>query len=406
VVESVFAGVVKCRDWGDAVWGVKLADLANPALDSELISKMLRDPEARRKAVLSLSANPQCRPSERTHVQPDEQHFYGVVLCKHGDFDKPDVLAAITSTLHDADAELQHDAIWNLCARGDVPASLVAFLDKKANFFQYQRLAESPQHMTYVANGGTDHCSLRDLVSNGRLKLSPALSAARVSAIYGMFDEETRGIMNDAEWEQARVAAHPNATRFLAETALVNPDITKRLIIAAQGTNSPHEGLFLENAKEMTPNEHVGLRNPDPAMLLRHFYDDCEFSGAIDVLSHPKFPWNQCDVNDVLWSLPEDERESAAAAAFLSGVRDIKYDCVFPVATLFSPTASSVALNNLIEVHSDVAKFAACHPNGGDISIAGSDGDIVEYFRAKFQAPMLAGRLSGAGKSSCEQLVL
>ena len=62
---------------------------------------------------------------------------------------------------------------------------------------------------------------------------------------------------------------------------------------------------------------------------------------------------------------------------------------------LFSPKLSARRLEKIADEHPDIAPVAACHPNGGDISINDAIlADGVRQFNRHFHIPSLEGKSS------------
>ena len=134
---------------------------------------------------------------------------------------------------------------------------------------------------------------------------------------------------------------------------------------------------------------------------------------ALSAMTIPVLPFDSISQKDLREVFLQSERGAAAlvcgairSRAFADALEPVGVGCETDIARLFSEHTSGRQLDKFAELHPDLAILAACHPNGGDVSLNRLSSQMRDKAESLRPTQMLPGRSCVAVETTESALVL
>lgn len=412
----------------ESIGGLSHRDLASPVLSEksiiEIASDLPRYPlESRLSVACALRANPNAPenlpglPSPPTFpgMPPDEWEGYITALAKHGDLTNEKTVGYLTAHLFDTEAgdkSVAHEAKLLLSGRDGLPPYFVQSLIRTGKNRSLKKLMMGDTHRQMVRDGTASFHSLSSPFVKAELLISPEATQEQLEVLYNMrgTDDMERVDVGHSMATNA-IAAHSNTKKEWVEEAIDSDNERdleglSRKMLASQ---TPHLEWALPKLLEMGSGGHEDfadfggasskLLDQAAAVML----SPERVGDPMPLVSHPNFNWENHPIDEIL-AMPDFDKDTfvcVLAAASLNGAVNGtdagKYAAAgLGIGVLFNPSLSGFRLAQLVEAHPDLLPFAAIHPNGADLPIAGIPSEekhIVNSIRQERQGlEVLAGK--------------
>jgi len=389
--------------------GLTVSDLASPMLKEGAIRNLFGLPISREAKVV-LGTNPNCPRELVQPARPEDMYNVALGAARYGDLEDNSTVELVENhLLREATPANRRYALGALLRRKNVSSLMAAVMDKYVNGKEYASLAQMDGHRDYIREKHDEpdvSVSVADIfTADKELKIPVGLRSWHVKSLFYNKQLTTPGEAKT----RALLALHPNASIAVVNEALNIPRIREHMSDAAIGSESPHAEWIIEKCDTDSSSFVVAtLPNASPAGLLKAAgkgVNTTDVIGLEAALTHPNFPWSDTDHTELMDEVPSAILDVVLVARALYKAPDVKSipeaaTKVFPSAMLFSPGMSARQIEKLVEKHPELAPLAACHPNGYDVVVDNKEQRaIVGKFRAKFQAPTLAGK-TVAGESN------
>lgn len=390
-------------------------DMASPILTEGAIMALLQTPNMTLTARSLLHSNENCPPELVVAPPVAISPLLALAAARYGDMSNIKTVRLIESTLFASAHPHRKPAMAALLSRPTLTKLAASIADKYVTDAEHILLSQHEGYLEHTREKyGERGVVPADIVaSGGGTKLPPNIAATNLENLY--FNLERSDGITDVSHARALIALHPNAGTALVERALGNPAVKNYLLELTEGCESPHAEWVIRlkgERRNLQPMFIATLKSATPESLLwaaKQIASDLEDEDLKPTLTHPNFPWHEADAEKLFFQSNLGHQAGAVAAArWLRGAPGChnKQMEQYPGSVLFSPNISAVRLEKLVAKHPKQAAWAACHPNGQDIAVKDEHSSaIATMFRAKFQAPSLAGKSASVNLPNETQLI-
>lgn len=394
-------------NWANLGGNMSVVHLANPRFGADAVTEMLKSFPPPALASAALMANPNCPREHRRRdcLSMEHRRHYQEALSMYGDFSEQDTLAELTEILFpsstsvpgkskkDEQGREKHrgKCLWHLVHRQELPRNFAIELDSFSEGSRFEALAKTKAHRQLVKEGTL--LGIKKPKEGTLMSLSPEITTERLSALFS----EPAG--SDV---LCVIASHPNAapelTKQIVECDLEEiPPFFAFQLVAKQipGAAETIKAIRETHPDSQFPSNMSELENVSGALLNEAFKDVSKHGRwweAAQIACNPKFPWkeNQTLPNDLVSLMPHADMMGLQVARASAGiVTQEAFDSAMETSqdapsVLFAPNLSSRRLEQLTGKYPSLTAFAAVHPNGFDVSLAGlatKERELVETIR-------------------------